>query len=303
MIFAVLLALLGPDEAPPSYRLAVVPLEFADVRSGAADWNRFFFTDLAGYFDRASGGAFELRGEVRPATRLGMRRGDFRRNGLPLVRECDGVAFVAAGVLAKRGDPLWPHSGTLPGGTPYLLLPERAGGRELGIAAHEMMHLLGFDDKYDDEKSDVGDACILGTGYRTVPPAPPCADCRRRLGWAKPRVIDPAETVDVEIGDAPVSIRVNPDGGESLLLELRDDLLVWHVGGGMKIELLGRFSEGRLTPLSDPPFRGRSLGSRPVWITGIRLADGRARLRVGPDAPLTPDEEKRRAAVGKRLGR
>jgi hypothetical protein len=71
------------------------------------------------------------------------------------------------------------------------------------------------------------------------------------------------------------------------------------------VELLGRFpaeTSDRLTPLSDPPFRGRSLGARPVWVTDIRWEDGKAWFKVGSDAPLTPVEERRRAAVGKRIG-
>ena len=67
---------------------------------------------------------------------------------------------------------------------------------------------------------------------------------------------------------------------------------------------MGRYpSEGsdRLTPLSEPAFRGRTVGARPAWITDIRLEGGRAWFRVGPEAPLTPLEEWRRSQVGKRL--
>ncbi|MBV8879282.1 MAG: hypothetical protein JO332_04935, partial [Planctomycetaceae bacterium] len=57
-----------------------------------------------------------------------------------------------------------------------------------------------------------------------------------------------------------------------------------------------------LTPLSEPSFRGRSVGSRPVWITDIRLQDGKAWFQVSLDSALTPYEEWRRSRVGKRLG-
>ena len=187
----------------------------------------------------------------------------------------------------------------------YLLVPEEV---PVAIIAHEFMHLLGFADKYDDEKASVGDACIMGTGYSTKTPPPPCADCRGKLGWTSPGMVDPAHPQSILLGpDVTRSVRipVTPEGDESLLLEMRDRLLVWHTGGGRKIELLGRFpSEAcdRLTPLSEPPFRGRDLGARPVWITDIRIENGKAWFRVGPEAPLTPLEEWRRAHVGKRLG-
>jgi hypothetical protein len=102
-----------------------------------------------------------------------------------------------------------------------------------------------------------------------------------------------------------VRIPVTPDGEETLLLEMRDRLFIWHLGGGRKIELLGRYpaeASDRLTPFSEPSFRGRSLGARLVWITDIRIEDGKAWFRVGPDAPLTPLEEWRKSHVGKRLG-
>jgi hypothetical protein len=86
---------------------------------------------------------------------------------------------------------------------------------------------------------------------------------------------------------------------------MRDRLFVWHTGGGKTIELVGRYpteASDRLTPLSEPSFRGRSRGARPVWITDIRIEDGKAWFRVGPDAPLTALEDWRRAHVGKRLG-
>ena len=102
-----------------------------------------------------------------------------------------------------------------------------------------------------------------------------------------------------------LKIMVNRDGSETLLLEFRDRLLIWHARSGKKLELVGRFPErkkDRLTPLSDPPFRGTSRGAQEVWITHIRLKEGRVHFRVGPSAPLTPDEKRRRAAVGQVLG-
>jgi hypothetical protein len=98
-------------------------------------------------------------------------------------------------------------------------------------------------------------------------------------------------------------LRVPLAPGEALLLELREDVLAWHVGGGKRIELVARLAAGgRLTPFSAPAFRGRMPGARAAWITDVRLEQGRALLRVGPEAPLTPAEEERRLRVGKRLG-
>ena len=106
-------------------------------------------------------------------------------------------------------------------------------------------------------------------------------------------------------GTRSLKVRINRDGSETLHLEFRDRLFVWHVGGGQKIELVGRFpseTADRLTPLSEPSFRGRTVGARSVWITDIRVEGGRAWFRVGPKAPLTPLEAWRRARIGRRLG-
>lgn len=186
----------------------------------------------------------------------------------------------------------------------YLLVPETAA---VAILAHEFMHLLGLADKYDDEKASVADACIMGTGYSLRNPPPPCAECRIKLGWSSAADVDPSVDTAVTLGPDPaVAVRVplTPEGDETLLLEMRDRLLIWHTGGGRTIELLGRFptdSADRLTPLSEPSFRARSVGARKVWITDIRVEDGKAWFHVGPEAALTPLEEWHRSHVGKLL--
>lgn len=311
-------------EGRVTYRLAVVPLSFADRPSAAKDLDRLFFNEVAKYFDGASGKRFDLQGKVYAPVALGVERSKFEepeldralqalvaREGDGLTAAFDAVAFVAAGGLGARGGPLWPHKGTFRRRDvkpEYVLVSESMDGREVGIVAHEMMHLLGFRDKYDDEKAAVGDACILGTGYASPKPAPPCAECREKLGWAAPAPVDPRRAASVVLEPdvrRPLKVPLNPDASEYLLLELRERMLVWHVGGGRRIELVGRFpseSSDRLTPLSDPPLRGRTAGAWPVWITDIRIEDGKAWFRVGPDAPLTPLEEQRKANVGKRLG-
>ena len=303
----------GPPARPrASYTLAVVPLEFSDRKLGPRDLSKLVFGGVADYYSKASAGKFKLEGKVADRVALPIERASFERRMLERALggrpPCDGVAFVAAGGMAARGTPLWPHRGVVKSGertVDYLLVPEEAA---VAIVAHEFMHLLGFQDKYDDEKASVADACILGTGYSVLAPPPPCAECRAKLGWASPAVVDPTRPAAIVLDADParaVRIPVTPDGNETLLLEMRDRLFVWHIGGGRTIALLGRYpSEGsdRLTPLSEPSFRGRSVGARPVWITDIRVQDGKAWFRVGPEAPLTPLEEWRRAHVGKRLG-
>jgi len=303
----------GPAAKPrASYTLTVVPLEFSDRKLGSKDLRTLVFGGLGDYYAKASSGRFKLDGQVVGRVSLGVERGAFERKDLEKalagVVACDGVAFVAAGGLTARGTPLWPHRGVVRSGTreiDYLLVPEEAAA---AIVAHEFMHLLGFADKYDDEKASVADACILGTGYSVKNPPPPCVECRVKLGWASAAVVDPAKPSAVSLAADParaIRIPVTVDGDEALLLEMRDRLFVWHLGGGRKIELLGRYpreESDRLTPFSEPSFRGRSLGARPVWITDIRVEDGKAWFRVGPEAPLTALEEWRRSHVGKRLG-
>jgi hypothetical protein len=306
------------------YRLAVFPLSFSDRAIGAGNLREFFFDRLAAYYSTASGGQFKLDGQVQAPLVLAVERGKFAerdleaaflawkaREGGKALEGVDGVAFVAAGPLGARGTPLWPHRDVLPAGdrtVDYILVAEEAGERSLGIAAHEFMHLLGFRDKYDDEKASVGGWCILGTGYNSKDPAPPCADCREKLGWTAPALVDPSSESRVVLEGGmgrSIKIPVNPDGTEYLLLELRDRLFIWHLGGGMTIELVGRWPTGtsdRLTPLSEPPFRGRTVGARDLWITDVRVEGGKAWFLVAPEAALTPIEERRRSQVGKRLG-
>jgi M6 family metalloprotease-like protein len=306
-----------------SYALAVLPLGFEDRKAGEADLAELFFGRVAKYFGRASGGRFELRGKVYAPVALDLRRSNFTdaalagvvkaflaREGEGILAAFDGLAFVAAGPMGARGTPLWPHQGTVAAGgreADFILVAESMNGREEGVVAHETMHLLGFRDKYDDEKAAVGAACILGTGYALDPPAPPCADCRQKLGWTAVAPVDPRRPARLVLPPGPavaVKVPLNADASEYLLLETREDLMVWHVGGGKRIELVGRYpstASDRLTPLSDPPFRGRTAGAWPVWLTDVRLEDGKAWFHIGSDAALTPLEEWRRSRVGKRL--
>lgn len=317
-----------PPAAAPKpvagYSLAVVPVAFSDRAFGGADCEKLLFGGVRGYYAKASGGRFKLWGKVFGAVTLDVERAKFRdadleraaraleaREGKELLAGFDGAAFVVAGPLGARGTPLWPHKESMDWGgrkLDYVLLAEDSGDRAVGIAAHEVMHLLGLADKYDDERAAVGKWCILGTGYSAREPAPPCADCRTRLGWTALAALDPGKESRVVMEADPtraLRIPLNADGSEALLLEMRDRLFAWHTGGGKTIELLGRYpseSGDRLTPFSEPAFRPRAAGSRDAWITDVRLEGGKAWFRVGPEAPLTPFEEARKARVGKRLG-
>ena len=311
-----------PAAPPPRPRLsaltlAVLPLSFSDRPFGTEDPGELFFVRAAAYFARVSGGRFALGGRAYPPVALPTTRARFGTRDLEAaLREAagrrpdpfDAAAFVAAGGLGERGGPLWPRTGTL-GGTPYLFVTESMNGLETGIVAHETMHLLGFEDKYDDDKARAGDACILGTGYRRREPAPPCLDCRLKLGWASAAEVDPRRGGRFVLGPDPslgIRVPLNADGTEAVLLEARPEgLYAWQVGGGRKIELLGRYPSetwDRLTPLSDPPLRGRTAGAWRVWITDIRLEEGRAWFRVDPEGTPTPLEERRREGVGRRIG-
>jgi len=300
-----------PIRSRSSYKVTVLPLEFSDQRLGSTDLSKLFFERVNEYFARASAGRFKLEGEVAAKRALDGERSRFERKdlerfvgGLP---PGEGVAFVTAGGMAARGSPLWPHRGVVhvqDRDIDYLLVPESAS---VAVLAHEFLHLLGLEDQYDDDTAAVADECIMGTGYSIRNPPPPCAECRIKLGWASAGTVDPSAASAVALGaDDGKAIRIplNPESDETLLLELRDRVLVWHTGGGRKIELLGRFPTDltdRLTPLSDPSFRGRSVGARPVWISDIRIQDGKAWFRVGPEAPLTALEEWHRSHIGKLL--
>jgi len=318
-----LLALQAAAPAPEPKKaltLAVVPVSFADARADGRTLEALLFKDVAAWYRRASSGAFALRGRVYAPVALDVERSDFRelaaaaraleaREGEATLAAYDGAVFVLAGPVGARGGPLWPRHETLRLGerrVEALVLAEDAGELAAGIAAHEIMHLLGLGDKYDDPRASVGKWCILGTGYSARDPAPPCADCRLRLGWAAAECVDPRAARDVVLpAEASKAVRIplNADGTEALLLEVRDRLFVWHTGGGATVELVARLgSDDRLTPYSARPFRPRTAGAWNAWITGVKVADGRALFRVGPEAPLTSDEEARKADVGRRLG-
>jgi M6 family metalloprotease-like protein len=322
-LLALVVAAQEPAKAPEArprtaLSLAVVPVSFRDRAFGKADLDALLFGRVAGLYRTWSSGSFRLWGKVFEPAALDVDRAAFKaadlaqaaaavKDALPAF---DAVAFVAAGPIAARGSPLWPRRDVLETDgrrLDYVLLAEDAGEHATGIAAHELLHVLGLADKYDDPRAAVGRWCLMGTGYSGRDPAPPCAECRIRLGWSAAVDVDPRVPTEAafEPGLAKVvRLPLNAAASETLLLERRGDaVFAWHTGGGATIELLARLGPGaRLTPFSDRPFRPRSIGARDAWLTDLRLEGGALKLRAGPDAPLTPEEEKRKADVGKRLG-
>lgn len=318
-----LLALQAAAPAPEPRRaltLAVVPVSFADARTDGRGLDDLLLKDVAAWYRRVSSGTFALRGRLYPPVALDVSRADFRdlaaaaravesREGEATLSAYDGAVFVLAGPVGARGGPLWPRHETVRIGERRIeavVLPAEAGELAAGIAAHEIMHLLGLPDKYDDPRASVGRWCILGTGYSARDPAPPCADCRIRLGWTSVQAVDPRTARDVELAGGPAQalrVPLNAEGTEALLLEMRDRLFVWHTGGGATVELVARLATAeRLTPFSERPFRPRTAGAWNAWVTDVKIEGGRATFRIGPQAVLTPDEEARKASVGKRLG-
>ena len=98
------------------------------------------------------------------------------------------------------------------------------------MRAPSTLEVCRCDDKYDDEKAEVGGACILGTGYRTKTPAPPCVSCCEKLGWSWPGEVDPRR---------PASIAMNRDPKRFLKI-LFDNLWKSHVLGTIQSEILGQ---------------------------------------------------------------
>ena len=314
------------------FRLKVIPLSFSDAAASRADLAKALLEPLVAYYRAQSAGVFDLQPALLEARGTGSPRSELAGAAagsaaeLKIVgrvlraedlEDADGFLLVAAGGvgLAKTG--LWPHASTIRLGgreVDYVLLPERIDHRWFGIAAHEAGHLLKLEDKYGDREAKVGRWCLMGTGYLDATPDDPrpgplCAVCRAHLGWTGPPAHDPATEGAYALAPGPAALKVpvNKDGQESVVLEVRGkSLLVWHTGGGRPIELaaiLPTESRDRLTPWSDPPFRARTLGGTDVWITDVRIQDGRAWFRLAPKADLTPLEELRRTRVGKELGR
>ena len=313
-------------------RVKVIPVSFTDAAVSRSDLSKSLLEPLAEFYQSQSSGVFQLEPALLEGRSTGGPRSELAGavSGSPEelkivgrvlrpedLEGADGFMLIAAGGIGTVKTGLWPHTSTIRLGgkdVDYVLLPEKGDARWFGIAAHEAGHLLKLEDKYGDREAKVGRWCLMGTGYlestREEPrPGPLCAVCRDGLGWVAPLVHDPAATglYSLAPGTASVKVPVNKDGKESVVLEARGkSLLVWHTGGGRPIELsaiLPTETRDRLTPWSDPPFRTRTLGAKDVWITDVRVQDGKVYFKLGPTADLTPLEQLRRARVGRELGR
>jgi len=321
---------LAPDKV--RFRIKAIPLSFTDAPATRADLRAALLDTLAAYYRGQSGGVFELESALLDARNAGAARSELaaaaagsaaeqRIVGRVLKSEdlegADAFLLVAAGGIGSPKTGLWPHESTIRVGAKsveYVLMPETGDHRWFGIAAHETGHLLKLEDKYGDREAKVGRWCLMGTGYLDATkedprPGPLCAVCREALGWNPPLIHDPPSegAYSLAPGLAAVKVPVNKDGKEAVVLEFRGRaLLVWHTGGGRPIELaaiLPTDARDRLTPWSDPPFRARTLGASNVWITDVRVQEGKVWFRLGPSADLTPLEELRKQRVGRELGK
>jgi immune inhibitor A len=171
----------------------------------------------------------------------------------------DAFIVVHAGMGGEEtGDPgdIWSHKWVLPeeytadGGVKvyaYLTIPENA---KLGVAAHELGHLLfGFPDLYDIDYSSegIGNWCLMAGGSWSGggdTPAHPSAWCKSQQGWVD--VVQVSSDISLELPDVKSSKTVHrlwtdgTVGQEYFLLENRQQegfdaglpgagLLVWHV--------------------------------------------------------------------------
>jgi M6 family metalloprotease-like protein len=323
------------SKAVAGYRLAVVPLDFPGAESSRE--TKEDVAAVAAFYKEMAAGAFALESSAVPRYRTESARAEVEawptggesekrlalaaigalRNklGEEAFAKIDGVAFVAAGAIGKRGTALWPHQDSVEMADRkigYLVLPEDLGARWRAIATHEFGHLLGLEDKYEPSLG-VGKWCLLGTGYlgeagdKEKKPLPLCAVCRARLGWLAEGTVDPRKESSIVLSPGgSVRVPLAKDGREALVLELRgtETVLAWHTGGGKAIELVGALPSAesdRLTPWSRPALAGRTAGWLSVCVTDLRLEAGRAWFKVGPEAALTPVEELVRSRVGKTL--
>ena len=177
----------------------------------------------------------------------------------------DGNGYVDAFIVVhageggeETGDPgdIWSHKWVLPeeytadGGVKvyaYLTIPENA---KLGVAAHELGHLLfGFPDLYDIDYSSegIGNWCLMAGGSWNGggdTPAHPSAWCKAQQGWVD--VVQVGSDTALGVPDVKTSKQVHrlwtdgTVGQEYFLLENRQQagydadlpgagLLIWHV--------------------------------------------------------------------------
>lgn len=130
----------------------------------------------------------------------------------------------------------------------YALIPELPSD-DVGCACHELGHLLGLPDLYNEEHGPViGSWCLMSYGCynnNSKTPCHPSAWCKIHLGWLKPQLIESTlQTYEIpSIIDEKIIYKIdikNSNGKEYFLLENRQQngfdkylpghgLLIWHV--------------------------------------------------------------------------
>lgn len=250
------------------------------------------------------------------------------RDGKDALKDFDGLIFIYAGgrMSVPRGSLYWPHRSSVSHSGkrwPYFICNE--GGERMGnisVYAHEFGHMLGLPDLYARPENPGSEGlavwCAMSNQAGNGRPQHFSAWCKEKLGWVKPKVIDPKvpqKLILAPIEDSPnecFKILVRGDGSEYLLLENRakkgfdaslpaGGLLIWRVVGNRPILEESHGVEGAsgprvfstsvpfpsaandsFTPFTTPSSRSQLGGGTPVHITSIRrLPDGRVTFHIG----------------------
>jgi M6 family metalloprotease-like protein len=244
----------------PVYRLAVVCIEYPDVKHNAkikpSDWeDSLFSTDtytgrsvtgqrvygsMNDYYREQSCGQFSVEGKCFDWVTVKRKRAEYgndsnrtalltealdvllARDGKNALDGFQGVYFLYAGerAQARRGGLYWPHRATM-----------RHQGRAWPIT-HEFGHMLGLPDLYARPEvpgqEGLGVWCTMSTGHgRDGKPLHYSAWCKVQMGWLKPAEIDPRVKQKIVLGAVNgsttecVKVPLRADGSEYLLLENR----------------------------------------------------------------------------------
>jgi hypothetical protein len=304
-----------PKTTWKTFKLVVIPIGFSD---DAGEEQPKVFEKLQEYVKQNSGGRLDFKVSIEPRIVLKEARAVVSKDRIgseeegkwvtkwfdrAAVKGADGVCLAYAGILEPgKNSMLWPHETSIDYGSApvrYYIAPQ-GGASSASIHGHEFMHLFGLKDKYDRETPH----CILAYGYQ---PLRVCGSCRSQLGWADTAVVMPEQGGWVrlkEFSKQPECLRIDlvASGTEYLLVELcGKELLFWHTAGGstqLVAQLDGKTAD-RLTPYSEPRFRAKSAGSRPLFVTDIRIEGGEATFKVSGSEPLTDLEQDNLSRVGR----
>lgn len=212
--------------AATSYKLAVLLIEFPDVRAtyAPADFASLLFSEnhtfvspapgepaygsLRDYYWKMSDGALNITGEVfdwvmadsgkdHYESRGNLRFEAVNKSGVHL-NAFDGYAVIYAGTVGASGGNLWPQTFAAGGKLHYVMsekwLP-RYDFAPIGVHCHEFGHLLGLPDLYDTDFSSVGAGrwCTMSTGNygggNHERPYHFCAWSKVTLGWLTPQTL------------------------------------------------------------------------------------------------------------------